>query len=627
MKNVSSIISAVTLFAAVAATPALAQTNYTDSTGETISATILDISSVEVSNNAFDIIFKINIVGDPVATDWGKYLIAIDTVPGGDTVGNGWGRPISMASGMDYWIGTWVNGPAGQIWTYSGAWSQTGAPSVSKTTSSVTISVPMVSLGLAVSNTFEFDIYTTGGGGSDGAIDALSQTNQSIANWGDPFITTNNLSYTVAAVPTPTNQVTFSVDMQVPMAIFAANPSSSDGFDANSDRVYVRGSFNGWGATVNQLYQVGTSSVYTNTFDVIGDIGDTINYKFYAADFPAYGYEVPQLTCGGDRTLTITSTTQTAPLAYWNDSRVTDPTNVVTFQVDMAVPIATGVFNTNTSGVYVRGDFNTWTAPGLALTNVPSTTLYAGVLELPYFPAGGCKPLTYKFLIDNNYESSPNRQTNVTSLNPILTSVYNNIEICDIIEQTNYVTFSVNMAGAVATDSTVYDGSQSVYLNGNFAGWWGWGDTNNAATNYLMSKSGDIYSLTVPLPPGTELRLQYKYSLDGGDNEAGFAQDHVRYIRTLPGQTNYALPLDNWTGTNAANIATLQEPKFGRLVAVPGSPGQVQIQWLGLKCVQLQATTNLVTSWTSLTNTTGLSGTNLPTSSDQRFFRLFDFSP
>jgi hypothetical protein len=629
MKKSFKKISALALLAAVLPGVAVAQTNYTDNTGETISSSILDIASVEVSNNAFDVVFKINLVGNPVATDWGKYLIAFDTIPGGDTAGNGWGRPISMASGMDYWVGAWVDGGnGGQIWQYSGSWSQTGSSSVSKTTSSVTISVPMVSLGVGISNSFDFDIYTTGGGGGDGAIDALSRTNQSIANWGDSFSTTNNRTYTIVPVPTPTNRVTFSVDLGVPIAILAANPSSISGFDTNSDQVYIRGSFNGWGATPNRLYQVGSSTVYTNTFDVISELGNNVNYKFHATPFPSYGYEVPQLTCGGDRVLTITNANQSAPLAYWNDSTVTDPTNVVTLQVDMAVPLATGSFVPPGDTIYARGDFNNWSEPGLVLTNVPSTTLYAGTLELPYFPAGGCKPLTYKFVLNNNYETGNNRQTNVTTMNPTLTSSYNNLEICDVIEQTNQVTFSVNLAGAVGTDTTVYDGSQSVYLNGDFAGWWGWGDTNNAATNYLMSKSGDIYSLTVPLPPGNNLRLNYKYSMDGADNEAGFAANHVRYIRTLPGQTSYSLPLDKWTGTNVNNLANLQEPKFGQLVAIPGAPGQVQLQWLGLKCVQLQAASNLAPAvWTSYTNSSGLSGTNLPSASFQQFFRLVDPSP
>ena len=80
--------------------------------------------------------------------------------------------------------------------------------------------------------------------------------------------------------------------------------------------------------------------------------------------------------------------------------------------------------------------------------------------------------------------------------------------------------------------------------------------------------------------------------------------------------------------TNAANIANLQEPKFGNLRVVPGSPGQVQIQWLGYKCVELQSASSIVGgSWITYSNTSGFSGTNFPTAGGQQYFRLVDPSP
>lgn len=104
---VATLLASVTL-----SQPAAAATTFTDSTGENFTGAgggILDISSVEISHDATDMVFKINVTGDPVATDWGKYFIAIDTVPGGSTNSNGAGRPISMKSGMDFWIGGWAD--------------------------------------------------------------------------------------------------------------------------------------------------------------------------------------------------------------------------------------------------------------------------------------------------------------------------------------------------------------------------------------------------------------------------------------------------------------------------------------------------------------------------------------
>jgi hypothetical protein len=102
--------------AAIAAVTALTSTSranlYTDTTGDIMpSNTILDITSVDVTNTASEIVFKIKLAGNPVTTDWGKYCIGIDTNPAtGDIGANGNGRvhncSIMMAS-----LGTTSAGP------------------------------------------------------------------------------------------------------------------------------------------------------------------------------------------------------------------------------------------------------------------------------------------------------------------------------------------------------------------------------------------------------------------------------------------------------------------------------------------------------------------------------------
>lgn len=631
-KTIKLLTSAAALSAVILLAPAArGQSNYVDTVGDVFTGAgggILDITSVEVGNSAFDLIFTINLAGNPVATDWGKYMIAFDTKPGGDLTGNGWGRPISMSSGMDYWVGTWVDGGnGGEVREYTGSWPIIGGPTVSKTTTNVTISFPFALLGLSPGDTFEFDVFTSGGGGGDGAIDSLANPVQSVANWGDAYDAVLKRSYTIANVPAQTNKVTFTVNMEVPMLLYANNPLDPLGFDATSDVLYVRGSFNGFTNSLDyRLFQVGTTTLFTNTVDVVATNGQTVFYKFFGDSFP--GYEIPSATCGGNRSLTITAANMTAPLAYWNDSRVTDPTNIITFQADLAVQILTGAFNTNTDSVYVRGNFNGWSGPGLLLTNVPSTTLFQGSLVEPFFPTNGCKPLSYKFLINANYESGSNRDTNVTTLNPLLAGAYDRVTLCDVLEQTNFVTFTVNMTNAVGTDSTVYDTNTPVYIYGNFTGWdlndgpGDWGSTPKAELQ--MSRIGDtsLHTITLPIPPGHPLRLVYKFSMNGFDNEAGFAVDHVRYIRTTPGQNTYTLPLDTWIGTNTVAFNTREEAKFGNLKASPAGPGQVSVTWNGLKCVSLQTSTNL-TGFVTDTNTTGLSATNIATGgAPQKFFRL-----
>lgn len=209
MKSVSTLL----VVAALAGPTAFAAT-FLDATGETIGPGILDIASVEVNNTATTLSFKINLAGNPVTTDWGKYMIGIDSAPGGDVVGNGWARPIGMASGLDYWVGSWVDfGNGAEIRNWTGTWNLQSATynpnpdalAISKDASSVTLSFNFAGLGLIPGSTFAFDVYTSGGGGGDSAIDALGNPAQSIANWGDPYNSGANVAtYTISAVPEPT---------------------------------------------------------------------------------------------------------------------------------------------------------------------------------------------------------------------------------------------------------------------------------------------------------------------------------------------------------------------------------------------------------------------------------------
>jgi hypothetical protein len=180
---------------------AMAQTtqNYPDATGEVAVGNFphLDIASVDVTLDEAEtqVTFRINLAGDPVATNWGKYMIGIRSNPGGATTGNGWGRPIHMAGGMTHWIGAWVDdggsptNSGGQVWSHGTGWATTDAAAVSRDATGVTIVTTPAALGLSPGETFSFDIYTSGGGGGDSAVDALSAAASSIGGWGGPFTT------------------------------------------------------------------------------------------------------------------------------------------------------------------------------------------------------------------------------------------------------------------------------------------------------------------------------------------------------------------------------------------------------------------------------------------------------
>ena len=203
------------IFAAACVCQASAQVvqYYNDTTGDVAvgNEPHIDITSVAVTYDdaAGTLSFKINLAGDPVATEWGKYMIAFRTGEGGTATGNGWGRPINFADGMTHWIGSWVDGGNGaQLWQYDGGWSEVSATgdsnpanlSIGKDSSSVTITLDIASLGLADGDAFTFDVYTSAGRDGDGAVDALSSATPSIADWGGSFTTTAPLLFTLSAL-------------------------------------------------------------------------------------------------------------------------------------------------------------------------------------------------------------------------------------------------------------------------------------------------------------------------------------------------------------------------------------------------------------------------------------------
>jgi hypothetical protein len=198
-------LAAVLAVGALLAAPVLAAL-YTDATNDIAFAIpILDISGAEVTNDFTNIKFTVQLVGDIQATDWGKYMVGIDSGLGGDTNGNGWARPIAMSSGMNAWLGGWVDGPGGlEAYNYVGAsWVLTNTYAVTINPNSVEYTVPLGEIGLAPGDTIDFDIYSSGGGGSDGAIDALANPSQTVGDWGNAYDSGANV-YTYNLIPEPT---------------------------------------------------------------------------------------------------------------------------------------------------------------------------------------------------------------------------------------------------------------------------------------------------------------------------------------------------------------------------------------------------------------------------------------
>jgi len=196
----------------------------------------LDIVGMEVSNTPTDITFKLTVNGNIGTTDWAKYMIGIATgKTDGTQSGNGWGRPINLSYdndpfatsllGMNYWVGSWIDSGGGsEVYSYnngSSTWARLGATWDAGTypypyirtpgaQSTVEWSFPLSLLDLSEGDTFYFDVYTSGGGGGDSAVDSLANPNITTELWAGPYTSYATAaggpglnSYTVAAIPEP----------------------------------------------------------------------------------------------------------------------------------------------------------------------------------------------------------------------------------------------------------------------------------------------------------------------------------------------------------------------------------------------------------------------------------------
>jgi hypothetical protein len=133
---------------------------------------ILDLLSVDATNDATNLQLTLSINGDIGATNWGKYVFFIDTGAGGggtqfpDVVpptnnANPWARNIAIGNpsrAAEFWIGSWVDGSGGnQLWNFTGVgapqWNNGGGVPMLITPgaiSTVQYTIPLASLGVGV---------------------------------------------------------------------------------------------------------------------------------------------------------------------------------------------------------------------------------------------------------------------------------------------------------------------------------------------------------------------------------------------------------------------------------------------------------------------------------------------
>ncbi len=175
----------------------------------------LDISSVEITNdNQF---LYINISTDGLVSDqnWGKYIVGIDTgANAGDnsTDPGSWNRNVDWGRGITHFAGTWADdggalqfggelrGFDGVGWNLLGA-TYNGDTNIAGTSASgQMIQIEYAALGLSIGDTFEFDVFSSGGG-ADPGVDHLSRSDAATTDWGTTSVAGNFLSYRIVPAP------------------------------------------------------------------------------------------------------------------------------------------------------------------------------------------------------------------------------------------------------------------------------------------------------------------------------------------------------------------------------------------------------------------------------------------
>ena len=488
--------------------------------------------------------------------------------------------------------------------------------------------------------TFDTMVGTDFGSGSLNISVTTTQANQTLAFTLD---LPNGRWVVGSPLQTPTNWVSFVCDMQVPIALYDQDLTDPNGFDTNSENPHVRGSFNAGSVGGDwQLFQVPGTTLYSNTVPVEAFIGDTVTYKFWK-DYDTGQYEQPALLCEDprDRSLTITNASMSAPPAYWCDRKLSDPDINISFAVDMSLQESLGFFTNGVDSMYVRGSLSQigW-GPGILLTNHPApyTNVFSTVVTMRYTPIPPCVN-RYKFYIDRppggtDVWESPistggnDREFTITSTSVAISNFWNGLTPCDTLEEETQVTFSVDMTGAVShpNGTITYDGTQTVYINGEFLSWQSqvgggdWGTNPKPELALTKNPTSDVHSITLPISAASKLQMVYKFSMGGEDNEAGQQTNHVRYIRLDAGSTNYTMPRDVWTITNPG--VPRVEPEIGGLAARASTPGNVVLEWSGLPCTSMQAGPTPAGPFSNLFEARGVSSTNMPVSGEQMYFRL-----
>jgi hypothetical protein len=453
----------------------------------------------------------------------------------------------------------------------------------------------------------------------------------------------------------PGSNLKFSYDSSGNATVYFYTGTFSDGWSPTANRVgyvdpgtawEITGDFTTpqWGGTdgtnsdplAQMTLKAGSSGVYTNIY-VVATPG-TYNFKFRTPGTWGGAIIGSDFGTGGANAVFTTTTPNQAvlfqldlPNGRWQAGGPPAYCDVQ-FSVDMTL-VAQSDSGFDPTSVTINGDaLNGW--GGTACTNNP-TADNTNVYTSPYFHIQVGTSVQYQFRYLSSGVTQYDAQGGISGHNRTLTvpnmtstnvpTVYWDDALpTDVLNVDTLVTFSVNMTNAVGYTNGVQEhvfdpNSDTVFINGDFSGWVAWNPISlyGAGLNCTNNPPGsEVYSYTATFPKGHSRSVTYKYSINGADDEAGYAQNHFRYIRSTNGV--YEMPLDTFGNQYS-------EPKFGNLAIGPKTGNVFPVTWLGYPGVHLQTRTNLTSgTWTDLNSTDSQSQTNWPATDGAQFFRLVE---
>lgn len=354
----------------------------------------------------------------------------------------------------------------------------------------------------------------------------------------------------VAGMGFAQNEVTFNVNMSVQAIMGNFNPAT--------DTVVVRGGTAPleWSGYANLLTDTEGDSIYSVTLD-FGDSTGTVEYKYVMK--PAGGDDVWESV--DNRTFDLTGSPQTLDTVYFSDQAGVPVEGTVIWQVDMRVQEAVGNFIPGTDHITLRGEPAPldW-AENPDLDMEPWDTMYTKSVT---FNMPRHSSINYKYNLvlaadwddgepyDGTWEAGDNRVVDYdpdeSGYQVIPLRYFNDVGPEDIIMQDVTAMFRVDLRPvfyAIADHGywyaegaldTVYS-VDSMYIAGSVPPLvWVW-DQPTYPEDLMMFDDGaypdetagdTIYTADILFPMGTQKIIEHKYGVNGLDNEAGFAQNHL----------------------------------------------------------------------------------------------------